>query len=739
MQMERNMRTGYQRLGSVKLKAQMGKYASGRYWRLESVAVISFSVIFTAVFLVQITGAASVSVEPSYQKAPPGEMFNINITIDPMGEEVYGAQYELYFNTSILNATVQTPGTFLSQDGGSTVVVTNRTDNAVGKIEYGETRIGEEKGVTTRGTLSSITFKVIADAGMSTFNLVNVTLGDPLSNEIPTAVKDGMMEIGDPLPYLIIHTLSNSTISPNGDDILDSTEINVKFSEFVATNISIEDPNHNMIRELYRNDSVMNPEPLVWYGDYTNGTVVKDGIYYVNVTMDDRVNPPIYSTTMAIIIDTTPPTHTNESPFFTSDVTPLISVDLTDPSDVNISSIKLYVEDVHVFSKKTRITNGYTISYQTEYPYHNGSLIPVRIVARDTVNNKLEYTWNFVIDLETPEHSNETPYGITDDPTPTIMVEVTDEHGIEEESIKLYVKDYHAVVDKEKIHDGYRVSYRTEYPYQEGELVSVRIIANDTVNNTLDFTWNFSIAITLPTVVNCSPIGSVIPVKPIMLIRVTFSEEMNRTSVEDAFSIVPVVNGSFRWSTTTMEFIPDYLEYGKRYNITIKGDAKDSVGNYLDGNGNGIAEGSPSDDFSWYFTTTNLFDTGKGTYPSISGTHKGTITPNKDILVDHIYTYPCKGTGGHTEYAMIWNGSDCAVANWDGYQGDYHNISFNRTLTLKGGVVYNYTIRTGSYPQIHHTPALPTANGWINCTKFTDANGREYNNWIPAIKLFYEE
>ncbi len=106
MQMERNTRTGYQRLGSVKLKAQMGKYASSRYWRLESVAVISFSVIFTAVFFVQITGAASVSVEPSYQKAPPGEMFNINITIDPMGEEVYGAQYELYFNTSILNATV---------------------------------------------------------------------------------------------------------------------------------------------------------------------------------------------------------------------------------------------------------------------------------------------------------------------------------------------------------------------------------------------------------------------------------------------------------------------------------------------------------------------------------------------------------------------------------------------------------------------------------------------------------
>jgi hypothetical protein len=135
-----------------------------------------------------------------------------------------------------------------------------------------------------------------------------------------------------------------------------------------------------------------------------------------------------------------------------------------------------------------------------------------------------------------------------------------------------------------------------------------------------------------------------------------------------------------------------------------------------------------------------IFDTGAPIkpYPSISGTHNGTITPNKNISVNYLYTYPCVGTGGHTEFAKIWNETEgvCAIANWSGYRGDYHNISFNTTLTLKECVVYSYTIRTGSYPQIHHTPVLPTATGWINCTEFTDANGRRYNNWIPAIKLF---
>lgn len=48
-----------------------------------------------------------------------------------------------------------------------------------------------------------------------------------------------------------------------------------------------------------------------------------------------------------------------------------------------------------------------------------------------------------------------------------------------------------------------------------------------------------------------------------------------------------------------------------------------------------------------------FFDTGPGTYPSISGTHNGTITPNVTIEVSKLYTYPCSGTGGHSEHVTI--------------------------------------------------------------------------------------
>ena len=138
-----------------------------------------------------------------------------------------------------------------------------------------------------------------------------------------------------------------------------------------------------------------------------------------------------------------------------------------------------------------------------------------------------------------------------------------------------------------------------------------------------------------------------------------------------------------------------------------------------------------------------IFDTGKpfDPYPSISGMHNGTITPNQTINVSKMYTYPCTGTGGHTEYVAFYNattGDEIANGTWNGYKGDWHNIYFDKTFTLFEGKIYNYTIITGSYPQIYHRPTLPTANGWINCTKFRDANGRVHYDWIPAIRLWDE-
>ena len=130
------------------------------------------------------------------------------------------------------------------------------------------------------------------------------------------------------------------------------------------------------------------------------------------------------------------------------------------------------------------------------------------------------------------------------------------------------------------------------------------------------------------------------------------------------------------------------------------------------------------------------FDTGPGTYPSIMGVHRGEFTPHRNITVSRIYTYPCKGTGGHTEYIEIQGGGIDINKTWNGYQsGDYHYITFDEPVILKANTTYNYEIRTGSYPQIHHVPYINNTIGNITCTEFIDANGKRYNDWIPAIAL----
>ena len=135
--------------------------------------------------------------------------------------------------------------------------------------------------------------------------------------------------------------------------------------------------------------------------------------------------------------------------------------------------------------------------------------------------------------------------------------------------------------------------------------------------------------------------------------------------------------------------------------------------------------------------TPAVFDTGHGTYPSIRGTHTGTFTPNQTMVVNRMYTYPCVGTGGHTESVRFYGPGGVEVTKtWNGYHGDYHGIEFGADApTLQAGTAYNYMIVTGSYPQIIHNETLTTPDGTINCTEFVDANEKRYTDWIPAIRL----
>jgi outer membrane protein assembly factor BamB len=116
-----------------------------------------------------------------------------------------------------------------------------------------------------------------------------------------------------------------------------------------------------------------------------------------------------------------------------------------------------------------------------------------------------------------------------------------------------------------------------------------------------------------PQVISNYPVNSAVDVPSTVEINVTFNEPINPTTLTTLSFIVKdsgsnSVNGiiSYDSVTKTATFNPNSgLKRGKDYSVTITTDVQDYWTNALDGNLNNISDGSPSDDFTWNFTTSS--------------------------------------------------------------------------------------------------------------------------------------
>jgi N-acetyl-anhydromuramyl-L-alanine amidase AmpD/methionine-rich copper-binding protein CopC len=114
-------------------------------------------------------------------------------------------------------------------------------------------------------------------------------------------------------------------------------------------------------------------------------------------------------------------------------------------------------------------------------------------------------------------------------------------------------------------------------------------------------------------------------------ISITFSERMDRATVEKNFSITPNVPGSFVWETDnrTMSYVPNaYLAFGASYTVRIDTGAHNYFGKGLDQNADGA-----SDRYIFTFSTVNSDAAAPTVTKSYPEDKQANISPSASIRV----------------------------------------------------------------------------------------------------------
>ncbi|ODS35924.1 MAG: hypothetical protein A7315_04990 [Candidatus Altiarchaeales archaeon WOR_SM1_79] len=248
----------------------------------------------------------------------------------------------------------------------------------------------------------------------------------------------------------------------------------------------------------------------------------------------------------------------------------------------------------------------------------------------------------------------------------------------------------------------------------EGELYIVTINANATGISGRSLSYPFILIFYTdnssdtipPTITEVYPTGSDVLTNT-SYIGITFSELMVKSSVESAFSIYPDIPGEFEWINNTLYFYPkwEFLDL-KTYTVTINGSiAKDAVGHTLDGNENGVSEGSPTDDYKWSFTTT-MYDVIPPTIKKVepTGNMVDITSPIKIYFSELMNKTSVENAFSYSNGTIIWTSSN---GTWG--RSEY-------LMTFIPDQPFNYS-------QVYTVTLLASAYDWHNNTLDGNANG----------------
>ena len=141
-----------------------------------------------------ISGTTEVWISPPVQTVNTGP-FTIDVVVDP-AVPIAGVQFDLSFNSTLIEAVNVTEGSLLGLSGCSTFFIPGTINNSTGSITgVAGTVIGTGCSVSTIGTFATINFTADHLDGISPLDLLNVKVVDMDANSVPIAVYNGEVEV----------------------------------------------------------------------------------------------------------------------------------------------------------------------------------------------------------------------------------------------------------------------------------------------------------------------------------------------------------------------------------------------------------------------------------------------------------------------------------------------------------------------------------------------------------------
>jgi Cohesin domain/PEP-CTERM motif len=136
---------------------------------------------------------ATVSVVGPIAPVSKGSSFVVDVDITGVSD-LYGFQFDVGFNPSILAATSSNEGTFL-KSAGATYFIPGTIDNVGGSVtNNADTLLTAISGVNGGGLLATIDFTAVG-SGTSALDLANVTLLNSGLNPISVTTVDGSVSV----------------------------------------------------------------------------------------------------------------------------------------------------------------------------------------------------------------------------------------------------------------------------------------------------------------------------------------------------------------------------------------------------------------------------------------------------------------------------------------------------------------------------------------------------------------